>query len=957
MNRLDRWVAAAVAAAALSAAAEAATVTRGPYLQKGAPSSVVVRWRTDVATDSRVSFGSAPGSLGAFVIDAASRTEHEVTLSSLAPDTTYFYAVGTTGGTLAGDDASHFFVTAPPPGTAKPTRIWVLGDSGTANSSAQAVRNAYYSFTGTRHTDLWLMLGDNAYSSGTDSEYQAAVFNMYPTMLRKSVLWPTLGNHDGGSADSGSQSGVYYNIFTLPRSGEAGGVASGTEAYYSFDYGNIHFIVLDSFDSDRSPNGAMMTWLQSDLASTEQDWVIAYWHHPAYSKGSHDSDDSSQLVEMRENALPILEDRGVDLVLAGHSHSYERSFLLDRHYGPSSTLAPSMILDGGDGRPAPAGDGAYDKQAIGPVPHLGAVYTVAGSSGKTGGGSLNHPAMFISLNVLGSLVLDVSGNRLDATFLGSTGQVRDTFTILKGDPCAGVAAVDVAPESALVEVGATVQLTATPRDGGNVPVSGCSVSWSSDNDAVAAVSTSGLVSGVAVAETPVTITATSRGVTGTASIAVVPSTNTNPVVTITSPPSGFEGATVSVSATFTDDSGDVHAATIDWGEGPPAAGTVDGTDGGGTVTGSHVYANDGSYAVTVTVTDNRGGAGQGGATGLVANVPPVPSAGGPYSGVEGSPITFTASASDPGADALTFAWDFDHDGTFQAEAFGATVQRAYTASRTYTVALQVSDDDASTLVTTTASVAPRPTVVLYFSLGSSGTVGGVSVANEDIVAFDGSAFSLYFDGSDVGLSSFTIDAFAVISPTEILLSFTDAGTVGGVSMDDSDVLKFTATSLGSATAGTFSMYFDGSDVGLSTSDEDVDAIELLSSGHLLVSTTGSVSVSGVSGEDEDLLELTPTSLGPATAGSWKLYFDGSDVGLRSSDEDLDGVAVDGSGRILLSTTGAFSVPGRSGADEDVFVFTPTSLGATTAGTYGSSLFLDGSLYGLGGNDVFAIDVP
>ena len=431
MSRVNRWISVTLAAvwfiAIAPSAALAQTVTRGPYLQTGTPTSVVVRWRTDVAANSRVSYGSAPGSLTSAVDDPTPKTEHEVTLSGLTADTKYFYAVGTTTGILAGNDASHFVLTTPTPGTPKPTRVWVLGDSGTANASAAAVRDAYFNFTGTRHTDLWLMLGDNAYNSGTDAEYQAAVFNMYPTMLRKSVLWPTLGNHDGASANSATQSGPYYDIFTLPRDGEAGGVASGTEAFYSFDYGNIHFIVLDSFETDRSSNGAMMTWLRTDLAATRQDWIIAYWHHPPYSKGSHDSDTEVELVQMRQNALPILEAGGVDLVLAGHSHSYERSYLIDGHYGTSTTLTPSMILDHGDGRPT--GNGAYQKIE---GPHLGAVYTVAGSSGQTGGGSLNHPVMFISLNVLGSLVLDVNGNSLDATFLDSTGVIRDTFTVLKG---------------------------------------------------------------------------------------------------------------------------------------------------------------------------------------------------------------------------------------------------------------------------------------------------------------------------------------------------------------------------------------------------------------------------------------------------------------------------------------------------------------------------------------------
>ena len=416
----------------VTAAAEAAVLTRGPYLQLGTPTSIVVRWRTDAATDSRVLFGAQPGALSSAVLDPTGTTEHVVTLTGLSPATTYYYAVGTSTEVLAGDDADHVFVTAPPDGTSGPIRIWVLGDSGTGNQDALAVRDAYLAYTGQRRTDLWLMLGDNAYPSGTDAEYQTKLFDIYPMMLRRSVLWPTLGNHDGVSADSATQSGPYYDIFSLPTAAQAGGLASGTEAYYSFDFANIHFVVLDSFETDRASGGAMLTWLDQDLDATLQDWIIAFWHHPPYSKGSHDSDTEIELVEMRENALPILDAHGVDLTLTGHSHSYERSFLIDGHYGDSSTFDPSMVVDGGDG--SVGGDGPYTKSALGGIPHAGIVHTVAGSSGQISGGSLDHPAMLVSLNVLGSLVLDIDGNRLDAAFLDQAGAVRDSFTIIKGCP-------------------------------------------------------------------------------------------------------------------------------------------------------------------------------------------------------------------------------------------------------------------------------------------------------------------------------------------------------------------------------------------------------------------------------------------------------------------------------------------------------------------------------------------
>ncbi|MGH9868714.1 MAG: metallophosphoesterase [Candidatus Polarisedimenticolia bacterium] len=405
-------------------------IVRGPYLQRASPGAMVVRWRTNRPSDSRVWLGPASGELAAWAADAALTTEHEVELTGLSPGTSYHYAVGDGARMHAGNlHEEQSFTTPPPAGSSRPTRIWVLGDSGTANRSARAVADAYRGIGTPQQTDLWLMLGDNAYPTGSDAQYQAAVFDMYPDFLRASVLWPTLGNHDGVTADSASQTGPYYEIFTLPREAESGGVPSGTEAYYAFDHGNIHFICLESHETDRSSLSAMLRWLEEDLAATSQDWIVAFWHHPPYSKGSHDSDDEIELIQMRENALPILEAGGVDLVLTGHSHSYERSVLIDGHYGPSSTLTSEMVLDAGLGRPEVTG--AYGKPAGGPAPHEGAVYVVAGSSGQISPGELDHPVMIVSMMRLGSLVLDVDGGRLDARFLAVPGQVADRFTIVK----------------------------------------------------------------------------------------------------------------------------------------------------------------------------------------------------------------------------------------------------------------------------------------------------------------------------------------------------------------------------------------------------------------------------------------------------------------------------------------------------------------------------------------------
>ena len=233
-------------------------LVRGPYLQSGTPNSLVVRWRTDVATVSRVRYGMSADNLFFVTDDSTLTTEHEIKLTGLTADTKYYYSIGSMTDTLSiGSDQA--FVTNPAKGTRKKSRFWIIGDSGTGNNDARNVRDAYKTFNDTTHTDLWIMLGDNAYNEGTDSQHQTAVFEMYPDMLRKSVLWPAFGNHDGRSAHSITETGVFYDIFTLPRQAEAGGLASGTEAYYSFDYANIHFVCLNSYDVDRSVGSAMMT--------------------------------------------------------------------------------------------------------------------------------------------------------------------------------------------------------------------------------------------------------------------------------------------------------------------------------------------------------------------------------------------------------------------------------------------------------------------------------------------------------------------------------------------------------------------------------------------------------------------------------------------------------------------------------------------------------------------------
>lgn len=414
-------------------------LSRGPYLQKGSSNAITIKYRTNVNTETVINYGTSLGALSNSVSDAVVKNNHEIELTGLEPNTKYYYEIADDSGAYVTESEELFFKTAPLVGTDQFVRAWILGDAGTGNQNQKNVRDQYYQYVentsnNPKQTDMMLFLGDNAYDSGLDEEYQYALFDIYDTYLKNTVAWSTLGNHDGYNADSNSQTGPYYDIFTFPTAGESGGVASGTEAYYSFDYANIHFIVLESYTLDE--NETQIAWCKEDIQNTNQDWIVAIFHHPAYTKGSHDSDNEPQLINMRNNFLPILEANGVDLILSGHSHSYERSYFLNGHYGLSSSFDSNTHTVGANGDlsgKADTADGAYQKTQD---QNPGAVYITTGSAGKVSGGDLNHNAMYASLNELGSCVLEIEnddsgGQDLTVKFINDNGVVSDYFTINK----------------------------------------------------------------------------------------------------------------------------------------------------------------------------------------------------------------------------------------------------------------------------------------------------------------------------------------------------------------------------------------------------------------------------------------------------------------------------------------------------------------------------------------------
>ncbi len=265
---------------------------------------------------------------------------------------------------------------------------------------------------------------------------------------------------------------------------------------------------------------------------------------------------------------------------------------------------------------------------------------------------------------------------------------------------------------------------------------------------------------------------------------------------------------------------------------------------------------------------------------------------------------------------------------------------------------------------------------LYLSDSSDGLAGGVAYADEDIVRYDldSGAWSLFLDGSDVGLKGTDIDALHMMDDGSVLLSLAHRLKIPGLGkVDDSDIIRFIPTSVGEDSAGSFEMYFDGSDYGLNRSSEDVDAIGFASDGRLVISTRGSFKVPQANASSLwcwDGLDATANHFGHCDrlwgrgedfivfdqdGSGWDMYFDGSDVldhRVDWGDTWINPIT----GDIYLSSRDDFTLGALSVSAQDIFVCRPQSLGSDTQCAFSDELFFDGSNNGFEGTriDGFAI---
>lgn len=363
-------------------------------------------------------------------------------------------------------------------------------------------------------------------------------------------------------------------------------------------------------------------------------------------------------------------------------------------------------------------------------------------------------------------------------------------------------------------------------------------------------------------------------------------------------------------------------------------------------------------------TNNGGNATTDAATLTVNSAPAITTQPSSQTVNAGQAVSFSAAASGSPAPAVQWQVSTDNGATWSDLTGKMATTLTFTAQsddsgKLYRAVFTESCGSATTNAATLTVDNHQAPIVL--SSNKNGKVGGLSYRDEDLIQYDptNAQWSLVFDGSSVGLGEVDVDGFAVLPGSNRLLFSVDqdfslaaAHTVNqqSLAVDDADILEFIPTQLGATTRGKFQLYFDGSAHGLDSSGEDIDAIDFDTNGNLLISVTGAFKAGGVTGNDEDLFAFLSN-------GTWQLYFDGGNVGLTRSDEDVIGVWVDhAKQQIYLSTLDNYSVPGLSGNEGDIFICTYHALGAATACTF--THFFDGQLVGFTKDaiDAFSIGV-
>jgi len=281
----------------------------GPYLQQPMPDSMIVKWRTEAASDGKVLYGESEA-LGSEAAHEGTAEIHEVKLSGLKENTRYFYKVQS-GETVS---AMHHFYTAPAPGSAFRFTVWADNHTGTDTFGALSEQMASF--------NPWFILGvgDLVQSGKNENEWRELLFNPARALLHETAFYSAVGSHEE-NAD------IMFEYYSFPY-------PEGRpewEATYSFTYGNAFFLVIDAqqfFAPVLGIENDFSLWIREQAASEaaqKATWRFALSHEAGYSEGwSNGRCWFEGNMQVRDWLMPLLSENGFHALFSGHTHAYER---------------------------------------------------------------------------------------------------------------------------------------------------------------------------------------------------------------------------------------------------------------------------------------------------------------------------------------------------------------------------------------------------------------------------------------------------------------------------------------------------------------------------------------------------------------------------------------------------------------------------------------------------------
>jgi len=367
MNRLNFSVTflSLFASILLIAFARSSEIIKGPYLQNVSNRQITIMWETKNATESHVDYGVTPD-CDLFVIDYNGAKIHEVTLTSLKPETIYYYRVSSNN-----DVKSSFFLTEVYYET--PFRFAAYGDSKGGGSVHRKIAGEILK----QNPDFIISTGDIVPNGEIYTVWGEQFFNLLTDVIDHIPIYIGIGNHE-------EHADHYFNFFSFPNN----------ELWYSFDYGNSHFIALDS-NKEFEPGTEQYAWLENDLKNTRAVWKFAFFHHPPYSSGFHKSS-----LDVRDAFTPLFRKYGLDIVFNGHDHFYERTYPIGSAFTETDNPVTYVVTGGGGAK-------LYDIEPN--------IWTATGAK-------KNHFCM-----------IELLGNRLTLSAIDTDGNTLDTLSIEKED--------------------------------------------------------------------------------------------------------------------------------------------------------------------------------------------------------------------------------------------------------------------------------------------------------------------------------------------------------------------------------------------------------------------------------------------------------------------------------------------------------------------------------------------